>query len=73
MLIILICLTKIKANNKASKFKVDYRARITKYKSIFNKGYAENWSREIFIINSLLKINPWTYKNEYFNGAKIGR
>ena len=29
-----------------------------KYKNIFNKGYTENWLREIFIINSVLKTNP---------------
>ena len=34
---------KIETNPKASKFKVIERARITKYKNIFSKGYAENW------------------------------
>ena len=38
-------------NAKASKFKVNERFRITKYKNIFSKDYTENWSREIFIIN----------------------
>ena len=38
------------------------RVRIAKYKHIFNKGYTENWSREIFIIDSVLKTNPLTYK-----------
>ena len=42
---------KIESNPKAPKFKVDDGVRITKYKSIFMKGYTENWSREIFIIN----------------------
>ena len=37
---------------------VNDRVRITKYKNIFTKGYTENWSREIFIINSVLKTNP---------------
>ena len=51
---------KIESNPKAPKFKVDERARITTYKNIFSKGYPENWLREIFIINSVLKTNPWT-------------
>ena len=34
---------KIEANHKAPKFKVNDRARITKYKNIFRKGYTENW------------------------------
>ena len=50
----------IKSNRKVSKFKVSDWVRIMKYKNIFNKGYTENWSREIFIINSVLKTNPWT-------------
>ena len=52
---------KIETNPKASKFKVNNRVRITKYKNIFSKAYTENWSREIFVIDSVLKTNPWTY------------
>ena len=51
---------KIETNPKAPKF--NDIVRITKYKNIFSKGYTENWSREIFIIDSVLKTNPWTYK-----------
>ena len=36
---------KIGANLKASKFKVNDRVRISKYKNIFSKGCTENWSR----------------------------
>ena len=45
--------------------------RITKYKNIFSKGYTENWSREIFIIDSALKTYSWTYKIKDLNGEKI--
>ena len=61
----------IEINPKASKFKVNDRVRITKYKNIFSKGYTENWSREIFIIDSVLKTNPWTYKIKDLNREKI--
>ena len=47
------------------------RVRITKYKNIFSKGYTENWSREIIIINYVLKTNPWIYKIKDLNGEKI--
>ena len=47
---------KLETNPKAPKFKVNDRVRITKYKNNFSKGYTENWSREIFIINSRLNI-----------------
>ena len=54
-------------NPKALKFKV----RVTKYKNIFSKGYTESYSREIFVIDSLLKTNPWMYRIEKSNGKKI--
>ena len=44
---------------------------LTEYKNIFNKGHTENWSREIFIIDSFLKTNPWSYKIKDLNGEKI--
>ena len=50
----------IETNLKAPKFKVNGRARITKYKNVFSKGYTENWSKEIFIIDYVLKTNPQT-------------
>ena len=52
------------SNPKSPKFKVNDRVRITKYKSIVNKSYIENWSREILIINSVLKNNIWSYKTK---------
>ena len=61
----------VETNLKAPKFKVNDRVKITKYKNIFSNSYAVNWSREIFIINSVLKTNPWTYKIKDLNGEKI--
>ena len=62
---------RTETNSKASQFKVNDRVRITKYKIIFSKGYTENWSREIFISNSVLKYNPWTYKIKNLKGEKM--
>ena len=62
---------KSETNTKAPKFKVDDRVRITKYKNIFSKDYTENWSREIYIIDSVKKNNLWTYKIKDLNGEKI--
>ena len=47
MLIILLCLKKIRPTNlKAPKFKINDRVLVTNYKNMFNKGgYTENWSR----------------------------
>ena len=62
---------EIEKNHKAPRFKVIDRIRITKYKNIFSKGYTENWSREVFIIDSSLKSNPWTYKIKDLKGEKF--
>ena len=64
---------KIETNPKAPKFKVNGRVRIIKYKNIFSKGYTENWSREMFVINSVLKASPRTYKIKYLNREKVIR
>ena len=61
---------KIETNPKALKFKVNDRVRITKCKNILSKEYTKNWSREILIIDSVLKTNSWAYKLAYFNGEK---
>ena len=61
----------IETNPKAAKFKVNDRVRVSKYMNIFSKGYTENWAREIFITDSVLKTNPWTYKLKDLNEEKI--
>ena len=62
---------EIEMNLKLPKFKVGYRVKITKYKNILNKGYTNNWSREIFVIDYVLKTNPWMCKIKYIIGEKI--
>ena len=46
---------ELESSFKASKFIVDDRVRITKYKNIFTKDYTEKWSKELFVIDSVLK------------------
>ena len=43
---------EIETNPKSPKFKVGDRFRITKYQTIFSKGYTEHLSKEIFMIDS---------------------
>ena len=62
---------KIEANFKVSKFEVNDRVRITKYKNIFSKGYTEYWSREIFIFDSVLKANSWTQEIKDLSKEKL--
>ena len=68
MLIILFLLKKLWQILKLPS--LNGRVRITNYKNIFSKGYTENWSREIFIIDSVLKTNPSNYKIKDLNGKK---
>ena len=50
-------------NKEDPKFKIGDHVRISKYKNIFAKGYAPNWSEEISVVNKS--------KNIDLNGEKI--
>ena len=50
---------------------IESEVTMPKYKNIFSKDYFEYWSIEIFIIHSVLKTNPRTYKIKYLNRERI--
>ena len=58
-------------NKKDSKFKVDDRVRISKFKNIFAKGYTPNWSSEIFIVDKVNDTVPYTYNLKDLNDEEI--
>ena len=58
-------------NEKDSRFKVGDRARISKFKNIFAKGYTPNWSREIFFVDKINDTVPYTYNIKDLNGEEI--
>ena len=58
-------------NKRNLKFKVGDHVRISKYKNIFTKGYAPNWSEEVFVINKIKNTVPWTYVINDLNDEKI--
>ena len=62
---------KEQSNEKDAKFKVGDHVRISKYKNIFSKGYAPNWSEAIFIVKKIKNIVPWTYVISDLNGEDI--
>ena len=41
---------EIETSPKSPKFQVGDKVRITKYKNIYSKGYAEIWYKQIFVI-----------------------
>ena len=59
------------SNKRNSKFKVDDHVRISQYKNIFTKGYAPDWSEEIFVIKKVKNTVPWTYIINDLNGEEI--
>ena len=42
-----------------------------KYKNIFTKEYAPNWSEEVFVISKLKNTAPSTYVINDLNGEEI--
>ena len=58
-------------NQKDSRFKVGDRVRISKFKNMFAKGCAPNWSTEIFIINKINDTVPYTYNLKDLNDEEI--
>ena len=58
-------------NKKRSRFKIDDRIRISKFKNIFAKGYTPNWSSEIFIVDKVSDTVPYTYNLKDLNNEEI--
>ena len=58
-------------DKKDPKFKVGDNVGISKYKKVFAKGYTPNWSEEVFVINKIKNIVPWTYVEGDLNGEEI--
>ena len=44
---------------------------ISKYKNTFAKGFASNWSEEVFIASKINNTVPWTYVISDMNGEDI--
>ena len=58
-------------NKQDPKFKVAKvgdHVRISKYKNIFTKVYAPNWSEEVLVVSGIKNTVPWTYVISYLNG-----
>jgi len=53
------------------RFKVSDSVRVSKFKTIFEKGYTPNWTTEIFRIIKVQKINPVTYLLEDYHGKLV--
>ena len=58
-------------NKKGPKLKVSGYVRISKHKNIFAKGYAPNWSEDVFVVTGIKNTVPWTYVINDLNGEEI--
>ena len=58
-------------NKKDPKFQVGDHVRISKYKNVFAKGYAPNWSEENFVIKKVKNTVPRTYVINDLNNEEI--
>ena len=58
-------------NGKNPKLKVGDNVKLSKYKSVFAKGYTRNWSEEVFVIKKVKNTVPWTYVINDLNGEEI--
>ena len=58
-------------NKKSARYNVGDSVRISKFKNIFAKGYAPNWSNEIYIINKINDTVPCTYNLKDLNDEEI--
>ena len=58
-------------NKKDPRFNVGDHVKISKYKNIFAKGYAPNWSQEAFVVSKIKNAVPWTYVVRDLNGEGI--
>ncbi|XP_024882914.1 uncharacterized protein LOC112461768, partial [Temnothorax curvispinosus] len=54
-----------------ARFKVGDSVRVSKFKTIFEKGYTPNWTTEVFRIVKVQKTNPVTYLLEDFCGKPV--
>ena len=58
------------SNKKDPKFKVGDHVKISKYKNIFAKGYAPNWTEEVLVVSVIKNTGPWTYIVSDMNGEE---
>ncbi|GFY55033.1 uncharacterized transposon-derived protein F54H12.3 [Trichonephila inaurata madagascariensis] len=63
-----------KQNNRKvnkPKYRLNDTVRISKEKLLFEKGYEQNWTREIFPIHQIIRRNPIVYKLKDLAGELI--
>jgi hypothetical protein len=63
--------TSPKISRKRPKYKVGDNVRVSTYKKMFDKGYLQNWTNEIFKIATVQKTDPVTYLLRDLTGEEV--
>ena len=58
-------------NVEDHKLKIGDIAGISKYKNIFAKSYALNWSEDVLVIKKVKNTVPWTFVMSDLKGQKL--
>ena len=58
-------------SEKDPNFKIGDHVRISKYKNSLAKGYAPNWSQDVFVVSKIKNTVPQTYVVSELNGEEI--
>lgn len=61
----------ITPSNRNSSLKVGDKVRLSKYATVFRRGFLPNWSDEIFVITKVRRTVPTTYYVKDQNGQQI--
>jgi len=56
---------------RKAKYKVGDKVRVSRTKSVFEKGFLPNWSEELYIIDKVQKTMPITYKLKDLLGEEL--
>ena len=54
-----------------AKFRIGEPVRVSKFKTIFEKGYTPNWNTEVFRVAEIRQTNPVTYLLKDYRGEPI--
>lgn len=54
-----------------SKYKISDKVRISKFKTVLDKGYTPNWTTEVFTVSKIQRTNPVTYLLTDSRGQQI--
>ena len=60
-----------KSPRRLPRFKVGDHVRLTRAKNVFEKGYEENWTEEVFTVTKVVLSRPPVYKLKEYDGTKV--